>query len=168
MSGEYERFLAVGAGLFVLGALGFFTRRNLILLVLSAEMMLHGVALTLVTFSRMHHTMEGQAFTVFGLTVAACEAGLALSLVLALFQKSRSLDVELWTDLGEPDVPRPAPDEQVQPEAAPPLPKLTPAGLPPAVDLDTEILAGPLVDHRPDYPSGRTPRLLETGPPSQA
>jgi NADH-quinone oxidoreductase subunit K len=162
MPGEYEQFLIVGAGLFVLGALGFLTRRNLILLVLSAEMMLHGVALTLVTFSHLHHTLEGQAFTVFGLTVAACEAGLSLALVLALFQKTRSLDVELWTELGEADVPRPAFEAAARSPEEPPLPRLTPAGLPPLVDLDSEILAGPMVDRRPDYPSGREPKLLET------
>jgi NADH-quinone oxidoreductase subunit K len=142
MAGEYQQFLTVGAGLFVLGAIGFFTRRNLILLVLSAEMMLHGVALTLVTFGHLHHTLEGQSFTVFGLTVAACEAGLALSLVLALFQKTRSLDIELWTDLREPDLPGPTP-ERTPPtiEAEQKFPRLTPAGLPPDVDLDTELLS---------------------------
>ena len=87
MTGDVERYLAVGAVLFVLGALGFFTRRNLIVMVLSAEMMLHGVSLTLVTFGRVHHNLEGQAFTIFILTVAACEAGLALSLILALYQQ---------------------------------------------------------------------------------
>ena len=107
MTGDVERYLAVGAVLFVLGALGFFTRRNLIVMMLSAEMMLHGVSLTLVTFGRMHHSFEGQAFTIFILTVAACEAGLALSLILALYQKSKSLDIELWTDLREPDLPSP-------------------------------------------------------------
>lgn len=50
MTPDYERFLIVGAALFALGAIGFLTRRNLILIVLSAEMMLHGIALTLVTF----------------------------------------------------------------------------------------------------------------------
>jgi NADH-quinone oxidoreductase subunit K len=162
MTGDYEQFLAVGAGLFVLGALGFLTRRNLILLVLSAEMMLHGVGLTLVTFGRMHNTLEGQSFTIFGLTVAACEAGIALSLVLAMYQKTRSLDIDLWTELREPDLPPPAPEPR---EAEPPeaqLPKLTPAGLPPEVDLDHEILAGVERDHRPDYPSGHEPQLLET------
>ena len=48
--GDVESYLAVGAVLFVLGALGFFTRRNLIVMMLSAELMLHGVSLTLVTF----------------------------------------------------------------------------------------------------------------------
>ena len=101
MTGDVERYLAVGAVLFVLGALGFFTRRNLIVMMLSAEMMLHGVSLTLVTFGRVHHNFEGQAFTIFILTVAACEAGLALSLILALYQKSKSLDIEFWTELRE-------------------------------------------------------------------
>lgn len=137
--GDYERYLAVGAGLFVLGALGFLTRRNLILMVLSAEMMLHGVSLTLVTFGRMHHTLEGQSFTIFGLTVAACEAGLALSLILALFQKSKSLDVELWSGLREPDLPSPVPVEEpgaFAPSPAPTalFPRLTPAGQEPQFD----------------------------------
>lgn len=137
MIGELERYLAVGAVLFVLGALGFLTRRNLIVLMLSAEMMLHGVSLTLVAFSRFHHNLEGQAFTIFILTVATCEAGLALAIILALYRQTNSLDVELWTDLREPDLPPPI----LADEAAPPLvptepmefPRLTPAGLEPDV-----------------------------------
>jgi NADH-quinone oxidoreductase subunit K len=141
MSGDVERYLAVGAVLFVLGALGFFTRRNLIVMVLSAEMMLHGVSLTLVTFSRVHNSFEGQSFTIFILTVAACEAGLALSLILALYQKSKSLDIDFWTDLREPDLPSPRLAELAEerefvepPPAA--YPQLTPAGLVP--DLEHE------------------------------
>jgi NADH-quinone oxidoreductase subunit K len=130
---EVERYLAVGAALFVLGALGFLTRRNLILMILSSELMLHGVSLTLVTFGRMHHSQEGQAFTIFILTVAACEAGLALSLVLALYQKSKSLDVEVWTALREPDLPPPMVEEDRDEPAlklpvAQRFPKLTSAG----------------------------------------
>jgi NADH-quinone oxidoreductase subunit K len=141
MTGDMESYLAVGAVLFVLGALGFFTRRNLIVMVLSAEMMLHGVSLTLVTFGRIHHNLEGQVFTIFILTVAACEAGLALSLILALYQKSRSLDVEFWTELREPDLPPPmlAEDAGKPPFVPPPpvrFPKLTPAGAVPE-NLDT-------------------------------
>ena len=94
---EELRSLMVAAGLFVLGAIGFLTRRNLILLVLSAELMLHGVSLSLVTFGRIHQNQEGQAFTIFVLTVAACEAGLALSLVLALYRQTHSLDIRLWS-----------------------------------------------------------------------
>jgi NADH-quinone oxidoreductase subunit K len=138
---EVERYLAVGAALFVLGALGFLTRRNLILMILSAELMLHGVSLTLVTFGRMHHSLEGQAFTIFILTVSACEAGLALSLILALYQTSKSLDVEVWTNLREPDLPPPMLAED---RAEPPLvlpeaqrfPELTPAGRMPELRSD--------------------------------
>jgi NADH-quinone oxidoreductase subunit K len=138
MTGDVERYVAVGALLFVLGALGFFTRRNLIVLMLSAEMMLHGVSLTLVTFSRMHHNFEGQAFTIFILTVATSEAGIALAIILALYQKTNSLDVELWTDLREPDLPSPlAEEEAMQPPFVSPepmhFPRLTPAGLVPDV-----------------------------------
>jgi NADH-quinone oxidoreductase subunit K len=136
MTVDAERYLAVAAMLFVLGAIGFLTRRNLILMVLSAEMMLHGVALTLVTFSRVHHNLDGQVFTVFVLTVAACEAGLALALILALYQKSASLDVDVWTNLREADFLPPKSDDRaaaqlMEFEEEEPLPKLAPAGLEP-------------------------------------
>lgn len=142
MTGELERYLIVGAILFVLGALGFLTRRNLIVLMLSAEMMLHGVSLTLVAFSRVHHNLEGQAFTIFILTVATCEAGLALALILALYQQSNSLDVELWSDLREPDMVSPAFGEADEPPYVAPLPqefpRLTPAGLVPDIRLEAK------------------------------
>ena len=128
---EVERYLAVGAALFVLGALGFLTRRNLILMILSSELMLHGVSLTLVTFGRMNHSLEGQAFTIFILTVAACEAGLALSLILALYHQAKTLDVDIWSTLREPDLPPPQDidrDEPLDLPAAQQFPLLTPAG----------------------------------------
>lgn len=134
MSPDYERFLVVGAALFALGAIGFLSRRNLILMVLSAEMMLHGVGLSLVTFSRLHQSLEGQAFTVFVLTVAACEAGLALSLILLLYQSKKSLDINVWTETREPDLPPPIEISGATTKDEPQVfPKLTPAGLPPDV-----------------------------------
>lgn len=139
--GDVESYLVVGAVLFVLGAIGFFTRRNMIVMFLSAELMLHGVSLTLVTFGHMHHTLEGQSFTIFILTVAACEAGLALSLILALYQKSKSLDIEFWADLREAELPPPmVVDDAREPPFVPPAPQhfptLTPSGLVPK-NLDT-------------------------------
>jgi NADH-quinone oxidoreductase subunit K len=136
MSATIDPNLAVGAILFVLGAVGVLTRRNLIVIMLSAEMMLHGVALTLVTFSRWHGNNIGQVFTVFVLTVAACEAGLALALVLALYQKTKSLDVNIWTAIREPDAPPPPPDGPAPstPTDIRDLPRLTPAGGRPTLD----------------------------------
>lgn len=140
MSGEFEGYLAVGAALFILGALGFLTRRNLIVMMLSAEMMLHGVSLTFVTFGRLHGTNVGQVFTIFILTVAACEAGLALALILALYQKVKTLDIEDWTSLREADLPSPkSPDERVEPplpEDIVHFPHLTPAGRAPELHED--------------------------------
>ena len=95
-------YLVVGAILFALGMIGFLTRRNMIILFLCAEMMLQGVAINLVAFARYRGNLEGQAFTLFILTVAACEAAIALALFLTLYKSRGSLDVSLWQELREP------------------------------------------------------------------
>ena len=127
-----HHYLAVGAVLFALGMIGFLARRNLIVMFLCAEMMLQGVAINLVAFARYRGNLEGQAFTLFVITVAACEAAIALALILMLFRRKKSLDVSLWQELREPrqepivdEEPLPPPDK---PE---PEPTLTPAGLEP-------------------------------------
>ncbi len=127
-----ESQLVVGAVLFCVGIIGFLTRRNLILMMLSAELMLHGVSVNLTAFGRYHGNASGQVFTIFVLTIAACEAGLALALILALYQRRKSLDVFLWSKLAEPDVTSAADEAATVPEpAAQPadgLPRLTPTG----------------------------------------
>jgi NADH-quinone oxidoreductase subunit K len=98
-------YLIVGAALMALGMLGFLSRRNLIVMFLSAEMMLQGTALTLVAFGRYHGNWTGQVFTIMILTVAACEAAVALALILILFNRRSSLDVSLWQEIREPGQP---------------------------------------------------------------
>ena len=124
-----HHFLAVGAILFALGAIGFLARRNLIVMFLCAEMMLQGVAINLVAFARFRGNLEGQAFTLFILTVAACEAAIALALILTLYRSRGSLDVSVWQELREPGQ-EPTVDEEPLPPEPPeePLPRLTPAG----------------------------------------
>ena len=100
-----RNYLAVGAVLFALGMLGFLSRRNLIVMFLSAEMMLQGTALSLVGFGRYHGTFTGQVFTIVILTVAACEASIALALIVILYNQKSSLDVTLWQDIREADLP---------------------------------------------------------------
>ena len=127
-------YLILSAILFGLGAVGFLARRNMIVMFLSAEMMLQGVSLNLVAFSRAWSNLHGQIFTIFVLTVAAAEAGLALALVLALYRRRGSLDVSLWQELREPDQPPivDEPEETLLPPAPQQAwPKLTPAGLEP-------------------------------------
>lgn len=125
-------YLAVGAILFVLGMIGFLARRNLIIMFLSAEMMLQGVAVNLVAFARYRGNVQGQTFVLFMLTVAACEAGIALALILMLYRAKRSLDVSLWQDLREPGQDRTVDEEPLPPPELPAaMPHLTPAGVEP-------------------------------------
>ncbi|MCX5661306.1 MAG: NADH-quinone oxidoreductase subunit NuoK [Planctomycetota bacterium] len=92
-------FLLTGAVIFVLGVIGFLTRRNLIIIFLCTEMMFQGVAISLVAFSRFHMNMTGQTFVIFVLTIAAAEAALALGLVVLLFRRKRTLDAQAWAEL---------------------------------------------------------------------
>jgi len=130
-----RNYLLIGAALFVLGMLGFLARRNLIVMFLSAEMMLQGVALTLVGFGRYHGNWTGQVFTIVMLTVAACEASVALGLILVLFNRKSSLDVTLWQEIREPGQPaysRSVEESEAEPalhtEGPESYPHLIPAG----------------------------------------
>ena len=111
-----ENYLIVGAILFALGMIGFLTRRNMIIMFLSAEMMLQGVAINLVAFAKFRGDLGGQVLLMFILTVAACEAALALALILMLYKRRKSLDVSLWQELREPDQ-EPIEDEETLPPA---------------------------------------------------
>jgi NADH-quinone oxidoreductase subunit K len=128
-----QNYLIVGALLFGIGMVGFISRRNMIVMFLSAEMMLQGVSLSLVAWGRYHDDWGGQLLTLFILAVAACEAALALALVMTLFRSTGKLDVAVWQEIrevGQPpfvDEELPEPDRPVHP-----WPKLTPAGLKPA------------------------------------
>jgi NADH-quinone oxidoreductase subunit K len=134
-----RNYLFVGAALFALGMLGFLARRNLIVMFLSAEMMLQGTALSLIAFGRYHGNFTGQVFTIVILTVAACEASIALALVVVLYNRRSSLDVTLWQDIREEGVPAASPAqeaseaESIEPVPGPEsYPILTPAGIEPA------------------------------------
>lgn len=94
-----NHYLLTGAILFVLGLIGFVTRRNLIVMFLCTEMMFQGVALTLVAFSKYHGNLDGQSFVIFVLTIAAAEAALALGLVVYLFRRKHTLDAAAWSTM---------------------------------------------------------------------
>lgn len=94
-----QHFLAVGTIVFVIGLIGFMTRRNLIVLFLSTELMFQGAAINFIAFGRYWENFHGQAFVIFLLVVAAAEASLALGLVVLLFRKRNTLDAEAWREL---------------------------------------------------------------------
>lgn len=154
MNDPLSNYLYVGAILFVLGALGFLTRRNLILMMLSAELMLHGVSLNLVAFSATHGNYQGQAFTAMVLTVAACEAALALALILVLYRRRQTLDVNTWDDLREPSPAGPdLPEDRLPAVREGESPRLTPAGAVPHIEGDGSAPRPPLKKPPKETPS---------------
>ena len=77
----------------------------MIVMFLSAEMMLQGVSLSLVAWGRFHDDFGGQMLVFFIIAVAACEAAIALALVVTLFERSGNLDIAAWQALREADQP---------------------------------------------------------------
>lgn len=129
--------LLVGAMLFALGLVGILARRNLIVMFLCAELMLQGVSVSLVAWSRHHGDWGGHVLVVFVLTVAACEAAVALVFVLQAFARTGRLDVAAWQSLRESNVPRMVDRELPAIDTVPlRFPTLTPAGIEPAADED--------------------------------
>ena len=87
-----EYFLVVAAVLVVIGAVGFLLRRNLLVLLMSIELMLNAVNLTLVAYNRVHtENHNGQLFTFFVIAIAAAEAAVGLAIVLAFFRVRKSV-----------------------------------------------------------------------------
>ena len=93
--------MVFSALVFVIGMFGFLTRRNMIVMFLCTELMFQGVALAMVTFSRLHLDVSGQVFVIFILTVAAAEAALALGLVILLNRRRQTLDIGTWSEIRE-------------------------------------------------------------------
>jgi NADH-quinone oxidoreductase subunit K len=89
-----EKAVALSAILFVLGALGALTRRNLIVILMSIELMLNAVNLALVAFSRQWGDLAGHIFVLMVIVVAAAEVAVGLGIVIALFRNRESMNVE--------------------------------------------------------------------------
>jgi len=92
-------FLLTSAALFIIGLVGFLTRRNMILMFLCTELMFQGAAIALIAFGRFHLDVSGQVFVIFVLTVAAAEAALALGLIVLLYRRRETLSVDAWSEL---------------------------------------------------------------------
>lgn len=87
-------YLIVAAALFSLGVIGVLTRRNVVIVLMSIELILAAVVLNLVAFSRMWGNGQGQVFAVFITVVAAAEAIVGLGIVLAFLRNSETMDVD--------------------------------------------------------------------------
>lgn len=90
-------FLIVSASLFAIGTAGVLLRRNALIVFMSIELQLNAVNLALVTFSRLHDDLAGQVLAFFSMVVAAAEVVVGLAIIVSVYRRRRSADVD---DLG--------------------------------------------------------------------
>ena len=90
-----EHYLTVAAIMFVTGIFGIFlNRKNVIVILMSIELMLLAVNINFVAFSHYLNDISGQVFVFFILTVAAAEAAIGLAILVTLFRNRRTIDVD--------------------------------------------------------------------------
>jgi NADH-quinone oxidoreductase subunit K len=87
-------YLSLSAVLFVIGAAGVLTRRNVIVVFMSIELMLNSVNLTLVAFSSFFGDMTGQTLVFFVMAVAAAEAAVGLAIVIAVYRNRQTVNID--------------------------------------------------------------------------
>jgi len=85
-------YLVLSAVIFCVGVVGVLVRRNLIIILMSVELMLNAINLTFIAFARALGSMEGQVIVVFVMTVAAAEAVIGLAIVIAGYRHRQTLD----------------------------------------------------------------------------
>ena len=86
-------YLVVAAALFVVGTIGVVTRRNVVIILMSIELILNAVNLNLVAFSRLWN-LNGQVFSIFVITDAAAEAAVGLGILIAFFRNKETVNVD--------------------------------------------------------------------------
>ncbi|MFZ0411360.1 MAG: NADH-quinone oxidoreductase subunit NuoK [Candidatus Acidiferrales bacterium] len=96
-----SHYLLLSLALFAIGVVGVLARRNVIVILMSIELILNAVNINLVAFSRMYGSVDGQIFAIFIMAVAAAEAAVGLGILLALFRNRETvladdLDILKW------------------------------------------------------------------------
>ena len=89
-----EHAIALSGILFAIGTVGAITRRNLIVVLMSIELMLNAVNVALVAFSRLWGNLDGQIFVLMVIVVAAAEVAVGLGILISLFRNRESVNVE--------------------------------------------------------------------------
>ena len=87
-------YLVLSAALFTVGVIGVMVRRNVIVVLMSIELMLNAVNLNLAAFSRQHDGVVGQVFALFVIAVAAAEAAVGLGIILAFYRNKDTLNID--------------------------------------------------------------------------
>ncbi len=93
--------LFISAALFFLGMYGFFTRKNLLTMLMSIELILNSVNLNFIAFNKYlwYDKLDGLFFTIFVIVIAAAEASVAIAIIINLYRSSQSIDVDNAEDL---------------------------------------------------------------------
>ena len=93
--------LFVSTALFFIGVYGFFTRRNMITMLMSIELILNSVNINFVAFNKYLYpqNLDGVFFTIFIITIAAAEAAVAIAIIINLYRSHKSIDVEDATEM---------------------------------------------------------------------
>ncbi len=94
-----EPFIVVGILLFGIGLAGVLFWHNILIILMSIEIMLNGVNLIFVAYSAFWQQFEGQIFVLFIMLVTACEVAVALALTVLIFTRKLSLDTSLFSSL---------------------------------------------------------------------
>ena len=94
MAPTLQTYLVISVGLFALGLLGVLVRRNTLVVFMCLELMLVASTLALVAFSRFNGTLDGNVFVFFILTVAAAEVAVGLAIIVALFRKRQTIQID--------------------------------------------------------------------------
>jgi NADH-quinone oxidoreductase subunit K len=87
-------YMVLSAALFTLGVVGVMTRRNVIIVLMSIELMLNAVNINLVAFSHQLGNVVGQVFAVFVVVVAAAEAAVGLGIILAFYRNKETVNID--------------------------------------------------------------------------
>jgi len=89
-----NEYVILSVVLFAIGFFGVLLRKNTLVIFMSLELMLVASTLGLVAFSRYNHTLDGNVFVFFILTVAAAEVAVGLAIIVALFRKRHTIQVD--------------------------------------------------------------------------
>jgi NADH-quinone oxidoreductase subunit K len=87
-------YMVLSAALFTLGVVGVMTRRNVIIVLMSIELMLNAVNINLVAFSHQLGSAVGQVFAVFVIVIAAAEAAVGLGIILAFYRNKETVNID--------------------------------------------------------------------------
>ena len=87
-------YLFLSLALLIIGTVGVLTRRNIIVILMSIELILNAVNINLVAFSNYLQNVNGQVFTIFVITVAAAEAAVGLGILIALFKNKETVHAD--------------------------------------------------------------------------